>query len=735
MNLLTPIEWCMEQLLTAYYAFTGSHGVSVILMSITINVLAIPIYRWAARMRKTEQAIQKKMQAEIDKIDAVYTGRERHYYVRTIHRQFDRSLVSTLKVAAGPLIQLPLLIAAYQLLLDYAPHMNHPFGPMPSLSQPDGLIEGINALPILMTLANLATIELQRHRDPSINIRPLVLTAGMFLLLLYGLASNLLLYWTTSNVFGLLREVWSQRRRLVQRPPATVRLPTQLYFGAAFGLFVATSLVHSNIAMVAGVESFSTIVALCVVPCILIFWLVWLTLRAFSKESLAPAVAFGIATVLAFNKSLVEGEIFEAGFTLRNAMLGAFIAMAIVFFLQKAISNFRAVATVLCVVAVLFSLNTWRTIGTYNDKRVSLLAPELRNAELKHKPNIYHVLPDSFVSFSTAEKLGIDVSDLRSYLEDKGFTIYPDYHASYHFTSVSVSSMLDMTHHYYNDAVGRAEIKGSRPVVAGKNNLNYLLKREGYTNTVVHSTGYFFAGHPCDWDYCYPNPTLPLVIERAFATEKIRSWFGDSFDEFNEEIERALDRAIETQPSYTTLHHHKLPGHSMKYRTCDSKYELKAYKKRVAAARLWIENLIDKITARDPSAIIVLASDHGGYVTSNCWKLSRMPANRLEIEDRISALAAIRWPDDPRAEPYKPLVQTSVSLYPILISYLADDPSLLQYRALDQSYVQIDGEVYRVVDDGQPLWPVVRFEGIDNVRKTRRPDEGTLAHGTAATQP
>ncbi len=54
------------------------------------------------------------------------------------------------------------------------------------------------------------------------------------------------------------------------------------------------------------------------------------------------------------------------------------------------------------------------------------------------------------------------------------------------------------------------------------------------------------------------------------------------------------------------------------------------------------------ITQTDPGAIVIVAGDHGPYLTKNCVgtgnKYDISEITRLDIQDRYGAFLAIRWP-------------------------------------------------------------------------------------------
>jgi membrane protein insertase Oxa1/YidC/SpoIIIJ len=95
------------------------------------------------------------------------------------------------------------------------------FGPIADLSRADGLLGGANLLPLLMTAINAAAV-FSYVEDRAKRLQALAL-AAIFLVLLYGSPAGLVLYWTTNNLFSLLRNLVT--RAVLPRLPAWFTAP------------------------------------------------------------------------------------------------------------------------------------------------------------------------------------------------------------------------------------------------------------------------------------------------------------------------------------------------------------------------------------------------------------------------------------------------------------------------------------------------------------------------------
>jgi len=120
----------------------------------------------------------------------------------------------------GIIFQIPFFFAAYNVLSHFTGYNNVSFGAIKNLSEPDGILFGINILPLIMTLLNiLSSFYYTKSFKIKDNTQQFVL-AGVFLLLLYDSPAALLLYWTCNNFLSLIKSFIS----LIKFPPQSIIL-------------------------------------------------------------------------------------------------------------------------------------------------------------------------------------------------------------------------------------------------------------------------------------------------------------------------------------------------------------------------------------------------------------------------------------------------------------------------------------------------------------------------------
>lgn len=228
--ILAPFEWFVSILFRISLSICGNPGLALIGMSFLLSLSLAPFYYWVETIKKRGRIRNAPMQAEIDKIMAVYSGQERFFYIREIQRRYHFNPFQDLVPLLGLLIQIPFLIAAYRYLSVQDVFHGFHFLNFQDLAKPDSLgrIFGkpLNLLPFLMTAVNFWTVF---RFEIGGNIRkgtPHFAIAILFLVLLYGCPASVLLYWTFNNVFSLLRNSIFVRAGILSTPPNPPRLTT-----------------------------------------------------------------------------------------------------------------------------------------------------------------------------------------------------------------------------------------------------------------------------------------------------------------------------------------------------------------------------------------------------------------------------------------------------------------------------------------------------------------------------
>ena len=201
--IIKPIETVLGFLFRTYVGLTGSYGLSIILLSLSVTIIMFPLFYIAEVWKRKEQDVEKRMKKRLSYIKKYYTGQKRYCMIKATHRLEGYTAASSFRTSFGLLIQIPFFFAAYHLLSHYEPYRGVSWLFIKDFAVPDGLLWGLNLLPIAMTVINIVSSSIYMRGSRTKDIVELYVMAGVFLLLLYASPAALVLYWTMNNVFSV----------------------------------------------------------------------------------------------------------------------------------------------------------------------------------------------------------------------------------------------------------------------------------------------------------------------------------------------------------------------------------------------------------------------------------------------------------------------------------------------------------------------------------------------------
>jgi YidC/Oxa1 family membrane protein insertase len=210
--IIFPITQILEFVFTFSQKIFKNPGISILCISAAITVLCLPLYAVAEKWQEYERNLQKRFKPKIDTIKAVFSGDEQYMILSTYYRQNHYHPIYALRSSFGLLIQIPFFIAAYAYLSHLEVLQGASFLFFNNLGDPDDLLRlgnvTVNLLPILMTMVNCVAGAVYTAGLPFKEKAQLYGMAVLFLVLLYASPSGLVLYWTTNNIFSLLKNIY-----------------------------------------------------------------------------------------------------------------------------------------------------------------------------------------------------------------------------------------------------------------------------------------------------------------------------------------------------------------------------------------------------------------------------------------------------------------------------------------------------------------------------------------------
>jgi YidC/Oxa1 family membrane protein insertase len=210
----------MSWLFTGVQSLVGNIGLAIILLSACVKILMSPLTLIADRWQESVNKTTAILQPPIDAIKRQYKGEDANTRILAVYREHNVHPLYTLKSLAGFLIQIPIFIAAFDVLGESVLLDDTSFLWIKDLAIPDRALAlpwalpffgaYLNLLPFLMTGITLLTSWIQT--DPSLTpelLRKqrlrLYLMAVAFFVLFYTFPAGMVLYWTTNNVLHLLK--------------------------------------------------------------------------------------------------------------------------------------------------------------------------------------------------------------------------------------------------------------------------------------------------------------------------------------------------------------------------------------------------------------------------------------------------------------------------------------------------------------------------------------------------
>lgn len=213
-----PLQQVLSFGLDQLYALTDNYGLSIIALSLLVNLFLLKVFLYTDQKAKEESELKDLLDSRIKAWKRVYSRAKLYAFTRTLYRQHSYHPIYALRGLLGLGLQLPFFWAMYEVIKSASYLDGVSFLWIGDLKAPDSVeIFGLSVhiLPLLMTLLTLINA-LYSAQSLSAKIQGISI-ALLFLLLLYDMPSSLVLYWTCNMAFSLLKEVyksWAQAKSL-----------------------------------------------------------------------------------------------------------------------------------------------------------------------------------------------------------------------------------------------------------------------------------------------------------------------------------------------------------------------------------------------------------------------------------------------------------------------------------------------------------------------------------------
>jgi hypothetical protein len=212
------------------------------------------------------------------------------------------------------------------------------------------------------------------------------------------------------------------------------------------------------------------------------------------------------------------------------------------------------------------------------------------------------------------------------------------------------------------------------------------------------------------------------VLVNAILTGEFSDAVSFEGIDYNSYIKQKHEVISGGDPSPLLLYtHSSYPGHGpsgmgMSMEERDGK--IAGHIEGIKKANYEMRNDVEVIIKNNPGAIVVLAGDHGPFLTKTGYGLSKgrggfsaEDIDRYDVQDRFGAFLAIKWPEKKYAERHD--IRIIQDMFPAIFSYLYGDDTLFNKTRMERMTVENfrtlgvyvkDGIVHGGKDDGKPLF-------------------------------
>ncbi len=401
--------------------------------------------------------------------------------------------------------------------------------------------------------------------------------------------------------------------------------------------------------------------------------------------------------------------------------LAIFAAILIVLSLRRFLPAKLAAAAI----ALFFIINTVSGIafrepkgGTPSNIKKLPSYSKLEGIKLKKQNDILLLVYEAYPNYETLRHYGFDNKAQMNMLKTKGFHVYNGTYSLGAPTEQSLSKVFNIDR----------DISEHKRYLAAGGVVHSFFSGRGYGTYGVFDNSWNLRGLPIDeikYSSCFPKPAgvmdTKVLINAIFTGE-----FSDavSFEgvDYNSYLARKREVLTGKPGSPAFLYSHSsFPGHGPSGQGMsleEREGKISGHIDGIIKANEEMNLDIDAVIKNNPGAIVIIAGDHGPFLTKTGYGLSKGRGNfkasdidRYDIQDRFGMFLAIRWPEKQYASRHD--IKIFQDIFPAVISYLAEDDSLFSKLRIEATtkenfrtlgvYVK-DGIIVGGKDNGQKLF-------------------------------
>ena len=299
-----------------------------------------------------------------------------------------------------------------------------------------------------------------------------------------------------------------------------------------------------------------------------------------------------------------------------------------------------------------------------------IVAGQPANGKAMSGENVYYVVLDEYAGRSSLGRLGFDNAAFIVGMQALGFSEVPETRSNYMATYISLSAILDANYPVTEESPRYADRSAFYPAAMNAGIAPFAVRSfsaSGYRNLRI---GNWWAGcQETVFDACFEpsasnrNYALdtflqPTILPRFIS--RIRQWIpadSDRPDGALEILGEVLDQIQAYRPYFLFVHHMAPHAPFSRHADCSPREALDTdetlpnevrqalYLAATECVNHQVMETAKAIVARDPSAIIVVQSDHGSDFQVD-WTVAPGDWTPEAIDERTDILNLVRLPAD-----------------------------------------------------------------------------------------
>lgn len=453
-------------------------------------------------------------------------------------------------------------------------------------------------------------------------------------------------------------------------------------------------------------------------------------LSKFAPKQILITAAISFLTLITAMASLSEANAWTEKGQISVQMIVLIVIILIIFARRFIPENLFIMA-----VLVLFTVNTVTGLlikdtpdkgstGTIengnldNIKKFSIVSA-LEGKTIKRHNDVLLIVFEAYADFETIKHYGFDNREQMALLEENGFHVY---HGTYSLgapTTPSLSKVFNVDR----------DISEHKQSLAGGSAVHDLLSKQGYKTYGVFDNAWNLRGLPVEeikYDNTFPSTSEAMdtwVLAKAILTGEFSdmvSFEGVDLNSYLDYKRKVIKREYASPVfmySHSNVPSHR-PSRIFKMNQGKGDVNVKIYIEKLHLANEEMNKDIEIIIKDNPEAIVVIAGDHGPFLTKTGYGLHQGRGNftaedidRYDVQDRFGSFLAIRWPEKKYAAKHD--IKIFQDIFPAIFSYLYDDETLFDKTRLERKtngdsltlgvHVK-DGIIVGGKDNGQKLF-------------------------------